>query len=249
MLPSMVRSIQILSVFLLLTLASVSRAQTPVTCGIVGIDGPALVDPGTPLVFKARITGIIHTTKSEFKWTLSAGTITTGEGTDEITVDTAGLDGQEVTVTVELSGALPGCNRSASRTTGVHLPVFVCGMPLDEYGDIKFEDEKARLDNFAIQLSNEPLSIGYILMSAGQTTFENETTERLERARSYLVNVRAIDRNRVVTIDCGFTSDLMIKLYVASLGAMPLGCSSLVQIPFSEVKFTKPRPKASKKRR
>src|SRR5215216_5713806 len=188
MLPSMDRSIQILSAFVLLTLASVIRAQTPLTCGIVGIDGPAQVDPGTLVVFKAKITGILHTTKPEFKWKLSAGTITTGQGTDEIMVDTAGLGGLEVIVTAELSGAPLGCNGSASRTTQVQSPGILCGFRFDEYGDIKFKDEKARLDNFAIQLSNERLASGYILMSAGQKTFENEAVERLERAKSYLVN-------------------------------------------------------------
>jgi len=243
------RSIQILSVFLLLTLASVIRAQTPLTCGIVGIDGPAQVDPRTAVVFKAKITGIIHMTKPEVKWKLSAGTITTGQGTDQITVDTTGLGGQEVTVTAELSGASLGCSGSASRTTQVQSPDFICGLRFDEYGDIKFNDERARLDNFAIQLSNQSLSSGYILMSAGQKTFENETMERLERAKSYLVNVREIDPNRVVTVDCGFTPDLTIKLYVAPLGSTPPVCSNSVEIPISEVKFTKPRPQASKKRR
>ncbi|HKU76879.1 MAG TPA: hypothetical protein VJR02_23410 [Pyrinomonadaceae bacterium] len=37
----MMRAIQILSLFLLLTFASVVSAQTPVTCGIVEIDGPS----------------------------------------------------------------------------------------------------------------------------------------------------------------------------------------------------------------
>ena len=207
------------------------------------------MDPGTPVVFKAKITGNIHTTKPEIKWKLSAGTITTGQGTDQITVDTVGLGGQEVTVTAELSGAPLGCNGSASRTTQVQSPGFICGFRFDEYGDIKFNDEKPRLDNFAIQLSNQPLSSGYILMSAGQKTFENETTERLERAKSYLVNVREIDPNRVVTVDCGFTFDLNIKLYIAPLGATPPVCSSPVEIPISEVKFTKRRREVSKKRR
>ena len=35
--------------------------------------------------------GMLHTTKPEFKWTVSVGTITQGQGTDEITVNTAGL--------------------------------------------------------------------------------------------------------------------------------------------------------------
>jgi hypothetical protein len=57
------KSIQILSVLLLLTLASVVSAQTPVTSGIVGIDGSAKVDPSEALQFKVRTTGILHTTK------------------------------------------------------------------------------------------------------------------------------------------------------------------------------------------
>jgi hypothetical protein len=59
------RSIPILSLFLLLTLASAVRAQTPLTCGIVDIHGPSEVDPGTPLVFKAKITGMTHMTKPD----------------------------------------------------------------------------------------------------------------------------------------------------------------------------------------
>lgn len=243
------RSIQILSVFLLLTLGSVVRAQTPVTCGIVGIDGPDTVELGAALHFKVRTTGMPHTTKPEFTWKVSVGTILDGQGTDQISVDTTGIGGQAVTVTVELSGAAPGCNGSASTTTQIEPPALSCGRPFDEYGDIKFEDEKARLDNFAIQILHIELSSGYILMAAGQKTFENEATERLARARSYLVKVRDIDPNRVVTLDCGFTQDLIIKLYIASPGASPPPCSVFVEIPFSDVKFTKPRPKASKKRR
>jgi len=243
------RSIQILSIVLLLTLASVVSAQTPLACGIVGIDGPTQVSPGTPMVFKAKITGMIHTTKPEFKWTLSAGEITSGQGTGEISVDTTGLGGLNVSVTVELLGASIGCNRSAAKKTQVEPPVFTCGLPFDQYGDIKFADEKARLDNFAFQISSEPLSTGYILMSAGQITFENETTERLDRAKSYLVNVREIDSNRVVTVDCGFAKELSIKLYLAPLGSTPPPCSNSSVEPFAEVKFTKRRPEASKKRR
>lgn len=202
-----------------------------------------------PVVFKAKITGMIHTTKTESKWKVSAGTITSGQGTDGITIDTAGLGGNEVIATVELFGAPLGCKGSASKTTQVKPVPIACGLGFDEYGDIKFEDEKARLDNFAIQLSNEPLLTGHILMSAGQKTFANETTERLDRAKSYLVNVREIDPSRIITVDCGFTSELNIKLRIAPLGATYPECTNSTEIPFSEVKFTKPHPQASKKRR
>jgi len=245
----MVRSIQILPVVLLLTLASIVRSQTPPTCGVVDIDGPSEVQPNTPLVLKVRIAGPIHTTKPEFQWTASVGTITAGQGTSEITLDTTGLSGQAVTVTVALSGAQLSCKDSASKTIQVNVLPFVCGLPFDRYGDIKFDDEKARLDNFAIQLSSEPLSSGHILMSAGQETFKNEAAERLARAKSYLADVREIDPNRIVTTDCGFTQELELTLYILPAGATPPSCDIFTEIPFSEVKFTKPRPKSSKTRR
>ena len=250
MIESMDRSMQILSVLLLLTLGSVVSAQTPLTCGIVGIDGPSEAELGTTLQFKVKITGMLHMTKPEFKWTVSAGTIISGQGTDQISVDTAGLGGQDVTTRVELSGATPGCNGSAFMTTEIEPERFVCGRPFDEFGDnIKSEDEEARLDNFAIQVSQIPLSIGYILMSAGQKTFENEAAEHLDRVKSYLVNVRGIDRNQLVTLHCGFTTDLTVKLYIFPPGSIIPTCDIFQQIPISEVKFTKPRPKASKKKR
>ena len=241
------RSIHILSVFLLLTLASVVRGQTP--CGIVGIDGPSEIEPNTSLVLKVRTAGVLHTTKPEFKWTMSIGTITNGQGTDEITVDVVNLGGQALTATVELSGATRGCNGSASMTKQIGSPPIACGRGFDQYVDIEFEDEKARLDNFAIHISNIELSSGYILMFAGQETFENEAAEHLYRAKSYMVNVRGIDSSRVVTLDCGFANELIVSLYVVPVGANPLTCDTFREIPFSEVKFTKPRPKASKKPR
>jgi hypothetical protein len=136
---------------------------------------------------------------------------------------------------------------AATKTQVEEVPVFTCGLPFDRYGDLKFADEKARLDNFAIQITEEPVSIGYILMSAGQITFENETAERLDRAKSYIVNERKIDSNRVVTVDCGFAKELSIRLYIAPLGVTPV-CIDSVE-PLTEVKFTKRRPKASRKRR
>jgi hypothetical protein len=245
MLSSMGRPIQILAVFLLLTLASVVRAQTPVTCGVGDVEGPSEVDAGTPLRFKAKISGMNHITKPEFKWYLSLGTIMTGEGTDEITVDTVGLGGMVLTVTAGLSGVPPGCKGAASRTTAVRPQAIGCCHVFDRYGDIDFDDEKARLDNFAIQLSDLPLSSGYILMAAGQETFEKEAAEHLARAKSYLVDVRKIDKNRIVTVDCGFSQELAIHLYILPPGVLPVCGDS--EVPFSEVKFTKPRPKSSKK--
>ena len=38
---------------------------------------------------------------------------------------------------------------------------------IDEYGNIRFNDEKARLDNFAIELQNDPTAQGYLVCYGG----------------------------------------------------------------------------------
>ena len=240
----MKRSLQIVSIFIMLTLGTVVSAQVSVPCGIVDIDGPAYVSSGEPLVFKVKVN---NTAKPEFKWSVSAGTIIKGQGTDEITVDTNGLVSTDVIATVELTDAPSGCKNSASKTTQIIIVDFIGRF--DEYGDLKFEDEKARLDNFAIQLSSDPQLIGIILMVAGQKTFEREAAERLDRVRSYLVNVRGIESSRIITTDCGFSRDLTLKFWILPSGTTPPNCDRIDQISRSEVKFTKPRPKSSKKRR
>ena len=152
------------------------------TCGIVEIDGPSEVDPGVQILFKVKVLQI---SKPEIKWSVSAGTIVGGQGTELISVNSAWLAGQTVTATVELIGAPSGCNSSASTTTRVAPPPLP-QRAYDSYGEIDFEYEKARLDSLAIQVLNRQGS-GLIQISAGQITFKGEAAYRLDRAKSYLV--------------------------------------------------------------
>lgn len=241
------RTIQILALLFPLALASAISAQTPVKCGIE-IDGPIEVNPGQPLIFKVRTIGTIHTATPEYRWDVSIGKIAKGEGTDEITIDTTLLGGLNITVTAELTGAPSGCNSVASKTTSIAVPPSTrCS--LDQYGDISFEYEKARLDNFVIQIFNSPGYKGLIQIYVGQPTFRGEAAYRLNRAKKYLVGFRGLDPSRLVTVNCGFTRDLSTTLWVVPPGAVLPECNTSWAIPLSEVKFTKRRPQSSKKRR
>lgn len=150
-----------------------------------------------------------------YNWTVSAGRITSGQGTDTIEVDTTGLGGQSVTATVEIGGIDPSCSRTASCTTPVSPKPEKC-RKFDEYGNIRFNDEKARLDNFAIQLQNEPGSTGYII---GYGSCGAEGTTRANRAKDYLVNTRGIDAGRLVVVDGGCTPELLVQLWICPAGA------------------------------
>ena len=68
------------------------------------------------------------------------------------------------------------------------------------------------------------------MMSVGQETFENETTERLSRAKSYVVDVREIDPNRIVTVD-GFAQKVRNVIRTGSVPpAIAGGCAALTHV-------------------
>jgi hypothetical protein len=68
------------------------------------------------------------------------------------------------------------------------------GSKFDEYGNIRFNDEKARLDNFAIQLQNEPTARAHHRLRRATLSLT-----RANRAKDYLVNAR--HRCRPIDVD------------------------------------------------
>ena len=86
----------------------------------------------------------------------------------------------------------------------------------DEYGLVRWRDERARLDNFAIQLQNDPDLIGYIFVYDGENVCEGEAKARAIRARKYVVEFRGIPWNRVMWRYEGYLGNFMIALQPAS---------------------------------
>ena len=85
----------------------------------------------------------------------------------------------------------------------------------DEYGLVSWGDEQARLDNFAIQLQNEPDAIGYIFVYDGENVCEGEAKARAIRARKYVVEHRHVPWNRVMWRYEGYLGNFMIALQPA----------------------------------
>ncbi|HKO59594.1 MAG TPA: hypothetical protein VJV03_00410 [Pyrinomonadaceae bacterium] len=194
------------------TVAECTNCRPP--CPTVSVSCPSDVELGQPITFTSSVSTDQSVT---YNWSVSAGTISSGQGTSSITVDTTGLGGQTVTATLELGGLDPACSRTASCSTSVSAPP-PGPTKFDEYGDIRFNDEKARLDNYAIQLQNSPGAQGYIIAYGN---CEGAAQARADRAKDYLVNTRGIDAGRIVTIDGGCRADLMVELWIVPTGATP----------------------------
>jgi hypothetical protein len=219
--------------------------HAPPACPTVSVSCPDTGTIGQPVTFTANVSGGDSNVTPTFNWTVSAGTISSGQGTSSITVDTTGVaGGTTVTATVDVGGYGRECSTSSSCTTS--FARIVEARKIDEYGNIRFNDEKARLDNYAIELQNDPTAQGYLICYGGRKGRTGEAQRRCDRAKDYLVNTRGISGDRIVTVDGGYKEELTVELWVVPSGANPPTGKPTVDP--SEVKAT-PAPRGRRRGR
>lgn len=186
-------------------------------CPAVEISCPTAVAIDQPLTFTSRTSGGTPGVNPVYNWTVSAGTITEGQGTDTIKVDTTGLAGQ----TVRASLSIGGYNLDCAADCAVTIPVpKLVSRRFDEFPDISRNDEKARLDNFGIELQNDPTSTGYVIVYPAKSRGRRgEVQQHAARVIDYLVNSRNLDQHRIVTLVGPARDQLTVELWVTPQGA------------------------------
>lgn len=83
-------------------------------CPIISVSHPESASTGRTLTYKVHIQNGDPSVTPTFKWTVSAGKITSGQGTSEVSVDPEGNN--SITVTVEVIGYAAQCQNKASNT-------------------------------------------------------------------------------------------------------------------------------------
>jgi hypothetical protein len=188
-------------------------------CPAIEIVCPTNVEFNQPITFSSRLTGgVPANTSGVYNWTVSAGTIIQGQGTDTIKVDTAGLGGQ----TVRASLSVGGYNLECAADCGVAVPLPVLtSSKFDEFPDISRNDEKARLDNYGIALQNDPRSTAYVIVYPGRSGKKGEVQHHANRIVEYLVHSRGLDKSRIVTLVGPVRDNLFVELWLTPQGATP----------------------------
>lgn len=187
-------------------------------CPMIRVDCPDVpLVPGIPPVkFSVHVEGANPQAVPTYEWSVWHGKIVGGQGTTEILVDITGFDYQGIGATAKVGGLDPLCENLASCT------IIACPPPLarkfDEYGSIAFKDEKARLDNFAIQLQNEPSAQGYIIAYDPRPV---EAQARATRAKDLMVSYYGFDPGRIVTVNGGYRKNREVELWITPTGATP----------------------------
>ena len=121
---------------------------------------------------------------------------------------------------------------------------------VDKFGDVCCEDEKARLDNFTVQLQNEPEAHGYIIVYGGRRhnypscqrsnsmlPRRREAEARAARMKPYMVDLRGLSSNRVTVINGGYRESFEVELWIVPKGVIPPVPTPTVQP--REIKFRK----------
>ncbi|HKG15236.1 MAG TPA: hypothetical protein VKB12_18070 [Pyrinomonadaceae bacterium] len=222
-----------------------SGARPAPDCPVVTVSCADTIRGGEQATFAATVSGADPSATHAFNWTVSAGAIASGQGTSSIVVDTDGLPSNSaLTATVDVKGLPESCPASDSCTAGVVTAIVEDR--IDEYGDIRFEDEMARLDNFAIELQNWPQGVGYIIAYGGRVGRRGEALKRAGRAKRYMTTVRGIPSEQVVIIDGGYHEDLTLVLKLRGRDLPPPTASPTVDP--KDVRFIKDRSKAGARR-
>jgi hypothetical protein len=110
---------------------------------------------------------------------------------------------------------------------------------LDEYGKIGHCDETARLDNFAIELQNEPGSNGYLVVYVGKDDLPSWTDGILKRAAGYLVESRGMDAGRIKVVNGGYREQRTTELWVVPENDPPPQPSNTVEFKLDRTKSYK----------
>lgn len=121
---------------------------------------------------------------------------------------------------------------------------FESNGPFDDFGDVNCESEMARLDNFAVQLQNEPKSRGVIMFYAGKSARgqwpkRGEAEARIARIKPYLVDRRGVPADQVIVINAGYDTHFHVQLWIVPAGAsLPTRDSPAPK----EIRFRKGKP-------
>lgn len=87
------------------------------------------------------------------------------------------------------------------------------GLKFDEYAELSFEQEKPRLDNFALFLNkNKRTRTGYLIFYFGPNILSQEAESRARRSRDYLIK-RGIDAKRIMIIIRDCREEFVVELY------------------------------------
>jgi hypothetical protein len=200
----------------------------------VSISGPSQVTEGEIITYTADIAYSGNSTLNyTWKVTPSSAHIISGMGTPTLNVDTTGLGGQRIiaTLTADDGSSDPACAQVAQAISNIApiKKVVIVAREFDECNKCSFDDQKARLDNLAVELQNDPTTRAYIIAYGGRMSPVGQVEKLMNRARDYMVTQRGIDASRLSIVNGGYREEDSVELWLVPSGAAAPQATPTVQ--------------------
>ncbi|HKG58627.1 MAG TPA: PEGA domain-containing protein [Pyrinomonadaceae bacterium] len=190
----------------------------------VNISGPSQVTEGEIITYTADVSYSGNAAlKYTWKVTPSSAHVISGLGTATLNVDSTGLGGQRITATLTADDGSsdPACAQSAQAVSMIApiKKVVIVAREFDECNNCTFDDQKARLDNLAVELQNDPTTRAYIIAYGGRMSPVGQVEKLMNRAREYMVTQRGIDASRLSVVNGGYREEDSVELWIVPSGA------------------------------
>lgn len=192
----------------------------------LNISAPKQVTEGEIITYTADVA-YSGTNSLRYNWkvTPSSARIISGQGSPTLTVDSTGLGSQRITATLTADDgtSYPECSQTVQAVSAI-TPLekkIIVAREFDECNSCSFDDQKARLDNLAVELQNDPSTRAYILAYGGRMSPLGQVEKLMNRSRDYLITQRGIDDSRIVVVNGGFREEDSVELWIVPSGAAP----------------------------
>jgi len=199
-----------------LTVATCPDCVRICECPTISITDPAgITNPGETMTFTANASGGTQDAIT-YNWSVSAGTIESGQGTPSITVRVpADMSGGNITATLNAGGFAAECTCTTQFTGSGPVAEKVTARLITEVGNVPHDQVRAQLDIFFSELQNNPSAQGYIINYGT----DRQIAERERLIRNHIA-FRKFDANRITMVRGGDTgSGINSKLYLVPPGA------------------------------
>ncbi len=183
-------------------------AQSP--CPTISITAPtSLIKIGDSMTFTAKVDGI-NAENLKYKWIVSNGEISSGQGTLAINVATMqDMAGQTITATLEVSGLPQNCSKSFSNSAEIEPPIC-CKDParFDEYGKILWREEKIRISEAAKALKDNKDLMIFFRIQIKEKKYSQIFKIKKVRIEKYLIESHKISKDRIKIMFVGNDENL-----------------------------------------
>ena len=209
------------------------------------------VNDGDLIMFSAEV-GYTGSRPLNYNWSVTAGTISGGQGTASIRVDSTGLGGQTIVakVVVDDGSGEAACRVSDQKPVEVipRKPPEVKCREFDSFQSVAFDDDKARFDNLTTELQNAPDSQAVIIIYAGRYSRVGQADLLGKRTSDYLTTARQLDSGRFVIVDGGYRETDYFDIWICPPGAPRPEASPTVQPGDVQPKKERTRPRRPRRR-